>query len=341
MRAPGLPPWPRIPDAPRSVFAGSRASWCSRSPGGWPDCPAASPREFGDTTVEAGTPVVALGLLLVFGMLYVVLRLIGGLLRLPRRAGRWRSARHRRLGDIAVTHALLALAAGEKGDARREASRARRLLGDTPQTLLLAAEAGRLAGRDDEADAAFRRLADRPGCGVPRLSRPAAPGDRARGLGRSGGAGAAGRGRAAGRGLAAARTRAAGGPLRQLDGRAWRWPTARRRAPRWQPRRPTAESDPGRALKLARQAWKDDPSLAPAALAYAGKLRVGWPRGTRPGSDPADLDAGAASGPGRVCAGAGHRQTGAGEGGAAAGARPIRPTRKAACCWRARRWRPG
>src|SRR5699024_6142880 len=55
----------------------------------------------------------------------------------------------------------LALAAGEKADARREASRARRLLGDTPQTLLLSAEAGRLSGRDDEAEAMFHRLAER------------------------------------------------------------------------------------------------------------------------------------------------------------------------------------
>jgi HemY protein len=33
------------------------------------------------------------------------------------------------------------------------------------------------------------------------------------------------------------------------------------------------EADPGRALRLARQAWQDEPSLAPAALAYATRLR--------------------------------------------------------------------
>jgi HemY protein len=35
-----------------------------------------------------------------------------------------------------------------------------------------------------------------------------------------------------------------------------------------------AEADPGRGLRLARQAWRDDPALAPAALVYATKLRA-------------------------------------------------------------------
>ena len=35
-----------------------------------------------------------------------------------------------------------------------------------------------------------------------------------------------------------------------------------------------AESDAGRALRLAKQAWKADPSLSPAALAYATRLRA-------------------------------------------------------------------
>ena len=35
-----------------------------------------------------------------------------------------------------------------------------------------------------------------------------------------------------------------------------------------------AEPDAARALRLAKQAWREDPSLAPAALAYAGRLRT-------------------------------------------------------------------
>src|SRR6185437_8366688 len=105
---------------------------------------------------------VALGLLAGFVLLYVLFRLLGAAVRLPRTLRARRAARNRRAGDAAQTRTLLALAAGETGEARREASRARRLLGDTPTTLLLAAEAGRIASRTDEAETAFRALADRP-----------------------------------------------------------------------------------------------------------------------------------------------------------------------------------
>lgn len=228
---------------------------------------------FGDTTVEAGTPVVALGLLLLFAVLYAAFRLFGALLRLPRRAGSWRNARHRRLGDLAVTRALLALAAGEKAGARRESSRARRMLGDTPQTLLLAAEAGRLAGRDDEAEAAFRRLAKHPDAaflGYRGLLRQAIARDdwtEAAALARQAEAvqpGAAWLQHERGR----------------LAIRAGHWAEALELADSDTPRAALAaaaaevEPDPSRALKLARQAWKEDPGLAPAALAYATKLRA-------------------------------------------------------------------
>ncbi len=80
--------------------------------------------QIGDTTFEAATPVVGLGLLLSFGVLYAVLRLLGAVVRLPRTLAVRRAAHRRRTGEVAVTRTLLALAAGEKGDARREASRA-------------------------------------------------------------------------------------------------------------------------------------------------------------------------------------------------------------------------
>ena len=113
--------------------------------------------EIGDLSFEAATPVVALGLLLLFVVLYAVFRLLGVLIRLPRILRERQAARRRRAGDVAVTRTLLALAAAETGDARREASRARRLLGDTPATLLLTAEAGRIAGRTDETETRISR----------------------------------------------------------------------------------------------------------------------------------------------------------------------------------------
>jgi HemY protein len=229
--------------------------------------------EIGDTTVEAATPVAMLGLLLVLAILYLVIRLLGGLVRLPWHAGRWRSARQRRQGDVAVTRTLLALAAGAKADARREAQRARRMLGDTPQTLLLAAEAGRLAGRDDEAASAFRRLTERNDAaflGYRGLLRQAIARDdwtEAAVLARQAEAvqpGAAW--------LREERVRLAiragnwAEAMELVDGATSRAALAAAAS--------EAEPDRGRALKLARQAWKDDPALAAAALAYAEKLRA-------------------------------------------------------------------
>lgn len=79
----------------------------------------------------------------------------------PSRLRARRDLRNRRDGDAAVTRALVALAAGTADQARLEIRRARRLLGDTPQTLLLTAEAERAAGRDAAALEAFRALAAR------------------------------------------------------------------------------------------------------------------------------------------------------------------------------------
>jgi HemY protein len=229
--------------------------------------------EFGGTTVEMATPVAAVGLLLVFLALYLVLRLLGGLLRLPGIAARWDAQRDRQRGDVAVSRALVALAAGDRADARREAGRARRWLGDTPQTLLLAAEAGRLAGRDDEAEDAFRRLAERPDAaflgyrGLVRQALTRQDWTEAAALARQA--------EAAHPGADWLRHQRAG-----LAIRAGHWTEALDLAEGDAARAALgagaagAEQDPARAMRLARQAWKTDASLAPAALAYATRLRA-------------------------------------------------------------------
>jgi HemY protein len=229
--------------------------------------------QIGDTTFEAATPVVGLGLLLSFGVLYAVLRLLGAVVRLPRTLAVRRAAHRRRTGEVAVTRTLLALAAGEKGDARREASRARRLLGDTPQTLLLAAEAGRLAGRDDEAEAAFRALAARQDAaflGLRGLLRKAIEHEdwsEATALARQA--------ETVQPGAAWLRHERA-----RLAVRAGNWSEALALADADAPKAALAaaaaeaEPDASRAMRLARQAWQDDPSLPSAALAYASRLRA-------------------------------------------------------------------
>jgi len=226
----------------------------------------------GDVTVEASAPVMVLGGLLVLVALYVLVRLAIALATLPRRLRRRAAERRRRQGDAAVTRALVALAAGEQGDARREAGRARRLLGDTPQTLLLAAQAGRLAGRDAEAEQCFRALAERPEAaflgfrGLLRQAIARQDWPEAAALAR--------RAEAAHPGAAWLREERA-----QLAVRSGAWKDALLLAGPGAPvaaygaAAAAAESDAAEAVRLARKAWKDDPALAPAALAYAARLR--------------------------------------------------------------------
>jgi HemY protein len=228
---------------------------------------------FGSIAVDAPAAVAVLAAVIGFAVLYAVVRLLGTLLRTPRVLGNWQTARHRRLGDLAVTHTLLALAAGEKAEARREAARARRLLGDTPQTLILAAEAARLAGREDEAETAFRLLTARSDAaflGLRGLFRQAIARDdwdEAAALVRQA--------EAVQPGAAWLRAERA-----QLALRAGNWAEALSLIEAEAPRAALAaaaadaEADPRKALRLAQRAWKDDPRLAPATLAYASRLRA-------------------------------------------------------------------
>jgi HemY protein len=229
--------------------------------------------DIGPYSFAAASPVAALAVIILFAVVYLVLRLIGFVVFMPRRLRRWRATRNRRFGDIAVTRALVALAAGDTGDARRESGRARRLLGDTPQTLLLAAEAGRLAGREDEAEAAFRQLSEQPEAaflGLRGLLRQA--------MERENWAEAS----------ALARQAEAAHPaaiwLRKerasLAVRTENWVDALHLADADAPKAALAAAaaaqatNPVQGLRLARQAWKEDRTLPAAALVYAEKLRA-------------------------------------------------------------------
>lgn len=223
---------------------------------------------------SAPVPVALLIAILTFLLLYALLRLIAIILGLPRQLRRHRQARQRRIGDMAVTRTLLALAAGNGAAARQSAKQARLALGDTPHTLLLAAQAGHAGGRDDEATEAFATLAERDDAaflGLRGLLRQAVERQdwqQAADLAR--------RAEAAHPGatwLRAERTQLA------LRGGAWR--DALALTPPDQPRlaaalataAANAEPDPAEARRLAKQAFAGDPALPVAALAYARRLR--------------------------------------------------------------------
>jgi HemY protein len=225
------------------------------------------------TTVQMATSLALLGVVVVVLVLTGVLRLLGWFFRTPRRMGAWRSRRRRVAGDAAVTGALVALAASDERRALENATRARRMLGDTPQTLLLAAEAARLAKADAEAAALYRTLADRPEAALLGL----------RGLYRQ----AVNRQAWDEAALIARRAEEVhpgGAWLREerteLAVRTGNWSEALRLAPPEAPRAAfataaaDAEADPDAALRLAKRAWRDTPDFVPAALAYARRLRA-------------------------------------------------------------------
>jgi HemY protein len=227
----------------------------------------------GTLTVETSTSLALTGVIAIVLVLVGVLRLLGWLLRTPLRIIGWRLRRRRVVGDDAVTRTLVAIAASEPGAARREASRARKLLGDTPQTLLLAAEAGRLADREDEATEIYRTLAGRGDAallGLRGLFRQA--------MNREAWAEAAEIARRA------EEVHPAGAWLRDerahLAVRTGNWAEALRLAGPGEPRAALAtaaaqaEPDAPAALRLAKQAWKQSPGFAPAALAYARRLKA-------------------------------------------------------------------
>jgi HemY protein len=107
-----------------------------------------------DTSV--GVLVAALALLVL--MLWALLALLAGAVRVPGRFRRNRRERRRRFGELALTRSMIAIAAGDAGAARRHATRAETLLGATPLVLLLAGEAARLGGDEDTARQRYTAL---------------------------------------------------------------------------------------------------------------------------------------------------------------------------------------
>jgi HemY protein len=219
-----------------------------------------------------------IALLILIGFILAILGLVslwGALRRAPARSRVRRTFRRRAEGDAAVTRALVALAAGTAEQARIEVRKARQNLGDTPQTLLLAAEAERMAGRDKAAEEVFRTLAQREDArflglrGLLRQAMARGDWDAALALARE----AEATEPEAAAWLREERTQLA------LHVRDWREALAL--APTNAARAPLAlaaaaqERDTTRATDLERQAFEADPGFAPAALAYARRLRDG------------------------------------------------------------------
>jgi HemY protein len=88
--------------------------------------------------------------------------LVRSVLRTPQTLSLALSNSRKAKGYRALTRGLTAVAAGDAGEARRQAKMAHDLLGEPPLTLLLAAQAAQLAGDENSAERYFDRLTHTP-----------------------------------------------------------------------------------------------------------------------------------------------------------------------------------
>jgi HemY protein len=102
---------------------------------------------------------VAIALIVLFAALIGFLtRLAAAILSGPGAIGAWFSARRSRRGNDALSRGLVAVAAGDPFEARRQTQRARDILGDHPLALLLTAQAAQLEGDGEGQRAAYHAM---------------------------------------------------------------------------------------------------------------------------------------------------------------------------------------
>jgi HemY protein len=234
----------------------------------------------GTVTADAGpyiiqtTAPVAILLVALLALFFTILfRVIGGIRSTPAGVSAWRGSRARRLGQTATERGIVALAAGDAKAANAEASRARKLLGETPLVLLLTAESARLAGDGEQARAAFTKLTthkDMAFLGHRGLLRHhAEAGDHSAAETHALAA------EDAYPGAAWTKTERLSLALKKRD---WRTALGLTKAPNEVAAIATAAAadatDSTAALNYAKQAVKAGPTLAPAVIAYATALRA-------------------------------------------------------------------
>ncbi|MHA1569214.1 MAG: heme biosynthesis protein HemY [Alphaproteobacteria bacterium] len=115
-----------------------------------------------DYRVDTSVGAMLLGVGLLAAATAVLYRVWGGLWNMPRQLGRSRRDRRVRRGHLALAKGMVAVAAGDKNEARRQARRADELLDDPPLTLLLAAQAAQLEHDERTARVHFEAMLERP-----------------------------------------------------------------------------------------------------------------------------------------------------------------------------------
>lgn len=107
------------------------------------------------------TVMVALSALIVVVAAGIFLwSLLSGLWRAPRQFAEFWRRRRSEQGHRAITKGLLAIGAGDSGQARKYADEAKRLASGEPLTLLLAAQAAQMSGDQAAAERMFRQMTE-------------------------------------------------------------------------------------------------------------------------------------------------------------------------------------
>lgn len=111
--------------------------------------------------VDTSIGVLFAGVLLVSVSLAIIFRVWFIFRSAPRRLGKARRDWRRERGYKALTQGMVAVAAGDAQEARRQARKAENLLAEPPLTMLLSAQAAQLSGDEKAASKFFERMAAR------------------------------------------------------------------------------------------------------------------------------------------------------------------------------------
>jgi HemY protein len=136
------------------ALAGAGAAWIADQPGN-------VVLTWGGFRASPSIPVFVLCLGIFAAAVVLFWSILTVIWRMPGRMRRRRHEKRHARGRHAITHGLLAIGHGDTALARRHANAARRHTPDDPLTLLLHAQSAQLDGNRDEAQRAFRAMAER------------------------------------------------------------------------------------------------------------------------------------------------------------------------------------
>ena len=136
------------------ALAGAGAAWVADQPGD-------VVMTWGGFRASPSVPVFVLCLGIFAVMIVFLWSILTTIWRTPGRMRRRRHEKRHARGRHAITHGLLAIGHGDTGLARRHAEAARRHAPDDPLALLLHAQSAQMDGNRDEAQRAFRAMAER------------------------------------------------------------------------------------------------------------------------------------------------------------------------------------